>query len=75
MRWGITLLGSIPFVAAGSVAGWYFGRLDRSRLEHRREARAGKQGEGAAGPPAVGAKEYRAKADGRRRQAPGRQGV
>jgi len=40
---GITLLGSIPFVAAGSVAGWYFGRSIGHRLEHRREARAGKQ--------------------------------
>lgn len=40
---GITLLGSIPFVAAGSVVGWYFGRSIGHRLEHRRETRAGKR--------------------------------
>lgn len=37
---GITLLGSLPFVAAGSVAGWYFGRSIGHRLQHRRDARA-----------------------------------
>lgn len=36
---GITLLGSLPFVAAGSLAGWYFGRSIGRRLEHRRDTR------------------------------------
>jgi uncharacterized protein (DUF2062 family) len=40
----ITLLGSLPFVAAGAFAGWYFGRKLGDRLQHRRHRRERKRG-------------------------------
>lgn len=40
----ITLLGSLPFVIAGSVAGWYFGRRIGDRLQHRRHHRERRRG-------------------------------